>query len=66
MTRAEQRCYNPGKGHERARQEAKLARPTPDALAMDVYSTVRKLGYPIDVLSRYDQEMNRYAFLLID
>ncbi len=47
-------------------KEPKLSRPTPDALAMDVYSTVRKLGYPIEVLSDYDQEMNRYAFLLID
>ena len=47
-------------------KEPKLSRPTPDALAMDVYSTVRKLGYPIDVLSDYKQEMNRYAFLLID
>lgn len=47
-------------------KEPKLSRPTPDALAMDVYSTVRKLGYPINVLSDYDQEMNRYAFLLID
>ncbi len=47
-------------------KEPKLSRPTPDALAMDVYATVRKIGYPIEVLSEYDQEMNRYAFLLID
>jgi predicted metal-binding protein len=47
-------------------KEPKLARPTPDALAMDVYSTVRKLGYPIEVLSDYGQVMNRYAFLLVD
>jgi predicted metal-binding protein len=47
-------------------KEPKLSRPTPDALAMDVYTTVRKLGYPINVLSDYKQEMNRYAFLLID
>jgi predicted metal-binding protein len=47
-------------------KELRLSRPTPDALAMDVYSTVRKIGYPIEVLSDYDQEMNRYAFLLID
>jgi len=47
-------------------KEPKLARPTADALAVDVFSTVRKLGYPIEVLSGYDQEMNRYAFLLID
>jgi len=33
---------------------------------MDVFTTVRSLGYPIEVLSRYDQTMNRYAFLLVD
>lgn len=42
------------------------ARPTADALAMDVFSTVRPLGYPIKVLARTDQPMNRYAFLMID
>jgi predicted metal-binding protein len=47
-------------------KEPKLSRPTADALAVDVFSTVRKIGYPIEVLSEYDQEMNRYAFLLID
>ena len=43
----------------------KMARPTPEALAVDVYSTVRRLGYPIQVLSDYSQTMNRYAFLLL-
>jgi predicted metal-binding protein len=43
-----------------------LARPTPEALAVDVFSTVRAAGYPIQVLSEVTQEMNRYAFLLID
>ena len=47
-------------------KQPKLARPTPDALAVDVYATVRLLGYPIEVLSRFDQPMNRYAFLLVD
>ncbi len=47
-------------------KEPKLARPTADALGIDVYTTVRKIGYPIEVLSDYDQEMNRYAFLLVD
>lgn len=42
------------------------ARPTPEALAVDVFATVRKLNYPIQVLSDYSQEMNRYAFLLIE
>ena len=47
-------------------KEPKLARPTADAMAMDVFSTVRKLGYPIEVLSEYKQAMNRYAFLFIE
>lgn len=46
-------------------KEPKLARPTPEAMCVDVYSSVRQLGYPIQVLSRYSQEMNRYSFLLI-
>jgi hypothetical protein len=33
---------------------------------LDVFTTVRLLGYPIEVLSRYDQPMNRYAFLLVE
>ena len=47
-------------------KEPKLARPTPEGMAVDVFSTIRKIGYPIKVLSEYDQEMNRYAFLLVD
>ena len=42
------------------------ARPTPEGLAVDVFSTVRHYGLPIDVLKDYDQPMNRYAFLLVD
>ena len=42
------------------------ARPAPEALAVDVFSTVRKLGYPIEVLSDYGQRMNRYAILLVE
>ena len=47
-------------------KEPKLSRPTPEALGVDVFSTVRKVGYPIRVLSDYSQNMNRYAFLLIE
>jgi predicted metal-binding protein len=43
----------------------KMARPTPEALAVDVYASVRRLGYPIQVLSDHSQTMNRYAFLLL-
>ncbi|MDH4215023.1 MAG: DUF2284 domain-containing protein [Candidatus Odinarchaeota archaeon] len=42
-----------------------ISRPPPEAMAVDVFSTVRAAGYPIEVLSDYGQEMNRYAFLLI-
>ncbi len=41
------------------------ARPGPESLAVDVFSTVRRAGYPIEVLSDYAQEMNRYAFLMV-
>ena len=44
----------------------KMSRPTPESMAMDVYATVRKIGYPIDVLYDYRQEMNRYAFLFVE
>lgn len=43
----------------------RIARPSPESMAVDVYSTVRQFGFPIHVLSEYNQAMNRYAFLLI-
>jgi len=43
-----------------------LTRPTPEAMAVDVFATARQFGYPIEVLSDYAQAMNRYAFLLIE
>ena len=42
------------------------SRPTPEAMAVDVFTTVRRFGYPIQVLTRYDQAMNRYGILLVD
>lgn len=44
----------------------KMARPSPEGLGMDVYATVRKYGFPIEVLRDYSETMNRYAFLMID
>ncbi|WP_455375563.1 DUF2284 domain-containing protein [Kaarinaea lacus] len=44
----------------------KISRPTPEAMAVDVYSTVRQYGFQIQVLYDYKQAMNRYAFLLIE
>ena len=47
-------------------KEPRLARPSPEGMAVDVYATVRRVGYPIEVLSEYSQKMNRYAFLLVE
>ena len=43
-----------------------MARPSAEALGVDVFSTVRTAGFPIEVLTECDQEMNRYAFLLVE
>jgi hypothetical protein len=43
-----------------------MARPSPESMAMDVFATVRKIDYQIEALYDYSQEMNRYAFLLIE
>lgn len=42
------------------------ARPSLEAMAVDVYSTVRQHGYPIQVLTDYGQTMQRYACLLVE
>ncbi len=47
-------------------KEPRLSRPTPEAMSVNVYATVRKVGYPIKVLSDYSQTMNRYAFLMVE
>jgi len=52
---------------ERSKCKNKIsARPTPEAMAVDVFSTVGQLGYPIEVLRDYSKTMNRYAFLLVE
>jgi predicted metal-binding protein len=47
-------------------KQPKSARPAPEGLAVDVFSTARQCGYPIEVLPEYSRAMNRYAFLLIE
>ena len=42
------------------------SRPTPEAFGVDVFATVRKCGYPIDVLEDFNRIQNRYAFLLVE
>jgi predicted metal-binding protein len=41
------------------------ARPTPEAFAVDVFSTVHRIGYPIEVTTSLDDVQNRYAILLV-
>ncbi|MFW9975451.1 MAG: DUF2284 domain-containing protein, partial [Candidatus Thorarchaeota archaeon] len=41
------------------------ARPTPEGLAVDLFSTVSKVGFPIKVLRDHFEEINRYAILLV-
>jgi len=50
-----EKCRNP-----------RLARPAPEGMAVDVFSTARQCDFPIEVLTDYRQAMNRYAILLID
>lgn len=47
-------------------KQPKRSRPTPEAMSIDVFSTVRAAGYPIQVLPDYDRPMNRYAFLFVE
>jgi predicted metal-binding protein len=58
-------CVDCPSAREQCKKPA-LARPSPEAMGVDVFSTVRQYGYPIEVLSDYSQTMNRYAFLLIE
>ncbi|MHA2052386.1 MAG: DUF2284 domain-containing protein [Candidatus Hodarchaeales archaeon] len=44
----------------------KQSRPTPEGMAVDVFATVKQVGYPIKVLKDYTEKMNRYAFLMVD
>lgn len=40
-------------------------RKTATAISVDVYSTVRQAGFTINVRTRYDQKMDRFAFLMV-
>jgi predicted metal-binding protein len=53
-------------GDRRSCNQPRMARPAPEAMAVDVYSTVSRFGFPIAVRTDYDQKMDRYAFLMIN
>jgi len=44
----------------------KEARPSLEGLGVDVFATVRKQGYEINVLKSYSEKMNRFGMLLIE
>ena len=46
-------------------KQPERARPAPEAMAVDVYSTVKNLGYPIAVRTEDTQAMDRYVFLMV-
>jgi predicted metal-binding protein len=52
-------------GERQTCKEPRMARPSPEAMAVDVYSTVRQYDFPINVRTDYDQKMDRYAFLMV-
>lgn len=58
-------CQDCGKERELCKHP-KLSRPTPEGMAIDVFSTVKQLEYPIEVLKDQSEIMNRYAFLMIE
>ena len=46
-------------------EQPRMARPAPEAMAVDIYSTVRQFGFEINVRTDYEQDMDRYAFLMV-
>ena len=53
-------------GNRQTCKNPQHARPGADALGIDVFATVRKIDYPIEVLKNHQDTMNRYAFLLLE
>jgi predicted metal-binding protein len=47
-------------------KQPRLARPSAEGMAVDVYSTVKKLEFPISVRTEMAQAMDRYVFLMVN
>ena len=52
-------------GDRQTCEQPRMARPAPEAMAVDVYSTVRQFGFEINVRTDYAQKMDRYAILMV-
>jgi predicted metal-binding protein len=59
-------CGEPCTGVREDCRAPRKARPTPEAMGVDVYRTVAKAGFPIAVRTEVRQAMNRYAFLMVE
>jgi predicted metal-binding protein len=53
-------------GNKRECKQPRIARPSLEGFAVDVYGTARKMGYQIHVLKGYREEMNRFGLLLVE
>lgn len=47
-------------------KEPALARPSATGMAVDVFGTARRLGFPIEVLTAPSAPVNYFAFLMVD
>lgn len=47
-------------------KDKRRSRPSPEAFAVDVYETVRKAGFSINVINENPSQINRFAFVLIN
>jgi predicted metal-binding protein len=47
-------------------KDKRKSRPSPEAFAVDVYQTIRKIGMEINVIRENPSEIHRIAILLID
>ncbi len=52
-------------GNRETCEQPRMARPAPEAMAVDVFTTVRGAGFKINVLPDYDRKMDRFAFLMV-
>lgn len=52
-------------GNRETCEQPRMARPAPEAMAVDVYQTVRRFGFEINVRTDTKQKMDRFAFLMV-
>ncbi len=59
-------CPDGDSGDRMGCKDKRASRGGADAMGIDVYTTVRSVGYNIQPLKDYHEAMNRFAFLLIE